>query len=233
MKIYFNFDDGDLNTFKLVKLFEKYQLPVFLFIPKFNAERKVISPNDIKYINSDLVNFGAHTLNHIRLNIVDDYEILNELYSSKIYLEDILNKEIKHFCYPGGKYNSKSLNYALNIYKTVRTADTMSFHTDNKRIINPFFHFYNRGKKSLIFNSFKNNTLNYETFNLIYKYDYFDFLQKYITFLHSNSFDNDIIIFGHSWEITNYNLWKSLENLLSFISINFPYSVKNYEFINE
>jgi hypothetical protein len=109
----------------------------------------------------------------------------------------------------------------------------MSFHTDNKRIINPFFHFYNRGKKSLIFNSFKNNTLNYETFNLIYKYDYFDFLQKYITFLHSNSFDNDIIIFGHSWEITNYNLWKSLENLLSFISINFPYSVKNYEFINE
>ena len=228
MKLFFTFDDGHPDDFRLIKLFEKYNLPVMLFIPRYNNENFVISKEDIKNIKSDIIEIGSHTYNHRRLNIIDKEDIYFELYNGKKYLEDILSEPIDHFCFPGGQYNKISMNMAIDLFSTIRTAETMCLN-HNKPIINTFFHFYNRKKKSLVFNTFKNHSCNSRILNsLYYSKSYFDFLKKYITYSSSEYINDELVIWGHSWEISKFNLWQELDDFLNFISINHKSKVYKY-----
>lgn len=228
MKIYFSFDDGHPDDFRLIKLFEKYQFPIMLFIPRYNTENFIMTSDNIKSIKSEIVEIGAHTYNHKRLNIVNKEEILFELIKGQHYLEDLLSEPINHFCFPGGQYNNLSMNLALDSFSTIRTAETICLN-HNKPIINTFFHFYNRKKTSIIFNSFKNISFNNGIlYSLYYSNSYFDFLKKYISLSSSENTNDELIIWGHSWEISKFNLWQELEDLLNFISINHKSDVYKY-----
>jgi hypothetical protein len=228
LKLFFTFDDGHPDDFRLIRLFEKYKLPLMLFIPRYNNENTVISKEDIRNIKSEIIEIGSHTYNHTRLNIIDKKIIYYELLNGKKYLEDILSKPIDHFCFPGGQFNNSSMKIAKDLFSTIRTAETMCL-IHNKPIINTFFHFFNRQKKSLLFNSLRNNNLNFGVLNcLYYSSSYFDFIKKYISYssLHNNN--DEIVIWGHSWELTKYNLWQELDDLLNFIFLNHSSEVYKY-----
>lgn len=233
MKISFTFDDGHPDDFKLVKLFEKYSIPVMLFIPRYNNENIVMSNNDIKYIKSEIVEIGSHTYNHKRLNINNCNEIYFELNNGKKYLEDILSIPIDHFCFPAGEYNNMSMNMALNLFSTIRTAKTMCL-THKTPIIDTFFHFYDRKISSLLYNSIKNGSFNYGIMKSLYlNNSYFDFIKKYITYSFENNLKDEIIIWGHSWELSKFDLWQDLDDLLNYLYINHKTEVYKYSDIIE
>ena len=60
MKLFFTFDDGHPDDFRLIKLFEKYKLPLMLFIPRYNNENIVISKEDIRNIKSENQKWHFH-----------------------------------------------------------------------------------------------------------------------------------------------------------------------------
>ena len=69
---------------------------------------KMLSIEDIKFLNEQGVEFGSHSHTHPILTEINQEEIYYELKHSKQILENILNKEIKTLAYPNGIYNEET-----------------------------------------------------------------------------------------------------------------------------
>ena len=231
MRIFFCWDDGAKEDLKLIELHEKYNIPGMFFVPTYNREgRDVLSSEEItKTSTNELISFGGHTSNHTYLTTIPIEDVAKEILDNKDYLEKYSNRKINHFCLPGGKYNKKIIKIVLNNFSTCRTADTCSFRKNIKNVIVPSFHFYNRGKKSLLLNCLKHFSI-YEFFIVLLnlKKDYFEIIKKII--IKDSKFKNkDIIIWGHSWELENCNLWPNLECLMNFVSTHYANSLYSYD----
>lgn len=231
MRIAFTWDDGANEDTKLFELHYKYSIPGMFFVPTRNSEgREVLSSSQISSVDHTLISFGGHTENHMYLTSINPSMIENEIRSNKEYLSDILKgkQEVKHFCYPGGKYNNAIQNIALKYYDTVRTADTMCFGMDG-RVIKPSFHIYERGKKSLMGNALRNKSWKELLFMIQYPCkNYFEQLKKLIDF-EAGRENSRVIIWGHSWEIEEYNLWNDVEVLIEYIVKNYRETVFSYD----
>lgn len=83
-------------------------------ISKFNGsaqlyDRSFLSWDEVRYLkNSNLVNFGSHTANHLILTTESDQSIINELNISKERLisESAVELDDIPFCYPNGGYST-------------------------------------------------------------------------------------------------------------------------------
>lgn len=228
MKIVFSWDDGAREDLKLISMHEKHDLPAMFFVPTINREgRDVLTAAEIKSADSSLISFGGHTQNHSFLTMVERKDLDEEIYKNQEYLSDILGKKIEHFCLPGGKYNDEVLSVAYKYYKTVRTADTMNFKNPDV-LIKPSFHLYPRGYKSLIGNAVRNKSKN-ELLNLLLHphREYFKTLKELIDMEAGNE-KAEVVFWGHSWELEEFDLWNDLENIMSFISNNYKESCISY-----
>jgi peptidoglycan-N-acetylglucosamine deacetylase len=229
ISISFSWDDGAIEDLKLMDLSLKYNIPGIFFIPAKNPERSVMSNDSIRILDKNGFEIGAHTYSHSYLTGLPFNEAKSELKTGKIFLEQTLGKEIPHFCFPGGKYNAKIVEASRLYYKSARTADTGAFVGSDSYLIKPTFHFYNRGMKSLIYNSLKNHSsiLRY-CFKNIFITGYFALISSLMEDLAKNSSDNRIIIWGHSWEIEKFNLWDHLEKLFANIQERYTENLLKY-----
>jgi len=225
----FSWDDGAIEDLKLMELSLKCRIPGIFFIPATNPEREVMDMVSIKLLAGNGFEIGAHTYSHVYLNKLAINEADKELEAGKDYLEQLLGMGIEHFCFPGGQYNWNLVETSKKYFRTARTADTGAIVMNNSFLIKPAFHFYNRGKKSLIYNSLKNNS---PLFRLSLKNitcsDYFEFVRKLIDDLANLSADNKVIIWGHSWEIEQFHLWNKLEELFGYLRERYPESIRSY-----
>jgi peptidoglycan/xylan/chitin deacetylase (PgdA/CDA1 family) len=55
---------------------------------------------------------GSHTRHHVDLNASDDELAWQEIVQSKTELSDLLNYDVRHFCYPFGRYQPKHAQMA-------------------------------------------------------------------------------------------------------------------------
>lgn len=173
----------------------------------------------IKNLDANNFEIGAHTYSHTYLKGLESAIAEEEMLNGKIFLQDLLAKEISHFCFPGGRYDSKLVRISKKYFKSARTADTGALIYKPSFLIRPTFHFYERGTKSILFHSFKNNT---SLFLAILKnkknIDYFTLLESVLRELEKSPETYGIIIWGHSWEIDACQLWSRLEQLFIFIN---------------
>lgn len=114
------FDDGCDNfreyAWPILKEFN-YPATMFLVADLIGKETKwmddvpekspLMTKEAILELHKEGVNFGSHTLNHVKLALCDEKMMKEEIFSSKAKLEDLLGKEIIDFCYPYGNYNQK------------------------------------------------------------------------------------------------------------------------------
>jgi peptidoglycan/xylan/chitin deacetylase (PgdA/CDA1 family) len=70
---------------------------------------KILSESMLIELSKVGVEIGAHTVNHLRLTSVTKSEVRYEISYSKIYLEQLLGKEIDSFSYPHGDYNNETI----------------------------------------------------------------------------------------------------------------------------
>lgn len=224
MKLAFSWDDGAAEDIKLFELHNKYELPAIFFVPTKNKEgRAVLDSRTIRRERTEYVRFGGHTQNHSYLTTVETKDLESEVLLNKKYLSDILGEEIKHFCLPGGDYNSNILAEVSKYYDTIRTADTMNFKKDKRRkaLCRPSFHFYPRGKKSLIWHGIKSRSLKESLYVMrLFELSYFDIMRKLID-LEAGKDDSEVVIWGHSWEIEQLDLWSELEKMMRYIACEY------------
>ena len=113
-------DDGFADNFEYgYPILQKYNIPATIFLTtgllgnknlwmysRGFPERKLLSWSHIKQMHG-LIQFGAHTLNHVRLPDVDQDTACQEITDSKAIIEENLGTEVKHFAYPYGLLNEQ------------------------------------------------------------------------------------------------------------------------------
>lgn len=111
------FDDGYEDNFIIAApILKKYKVPAVFFIAtglvgSVNKGLKMMDWEEVKTIGSeDLFEIGAHTVTHRKLHKLEIEEAREEIITSKNVLEEKLNKPIKIFAYPYGRYNQSVLD---------------------------------------------------------------------------------------------------------------------------
>lgn len=87
------------------------------------AIRQALNLKELKEM-APYVDFQSHSKFHPILTISIDRECREEIEGSKDYLAILLNKDIKHYCYPNGDYADREIEYIKDSgYKSARTLD--------------------------------------------------------------------------------------------------------------
>lgn len=214
MKIIFSWDDGALEDQKLFELHEKYEIPGMFFVPTRNREgRQVLTPDMMRKAESDYVAFGGHTENHTYLTEIPIDKAKIEIVQNKQYLEYELGHEVRHFCFPGGRYNDEILELVYQCYATARTADSMNFSYRGGPL-KPTLHFFPRGSRSLLGNALRNHSYRQAAYVAgHYDMPYFELLGELIKNEQARK-ESIVVIWGHSWELEQYQLWPQIQALM-------------------
>jgi peptidoglycan-N-acetylglucosamine deacetylase len=100
-------DDGAVEDPRAADLLRKHSLNATFYIPARNPERPVMAPAQIREIGKDF-EIGGHTFNHISLDSLSDEKAKAEIADGKKWLDDLLGQASVSFCYPQGKFSSKT-----------------------------------------------------------------------------------------------------------------------------
>lgn len=191
-----SWDDGSIEDLRLSQLLEKYKIPGIFYIPT-NCELLAI---DIIYINTLGFTIGGHCKTHPddlkRLSSKDQFD---EIYNNKIYLEEKLGHEINSFCYPSGRYNEITIkNVKLAGFKSARTTLVGNIkEPEDKFRIKTSIHVHPNRKEY-------NGEQWYEVAKRL--------LDKAV------KEDGYFHLWGHSWELTKFDLWNELEEFFKYIN---------------
>lgn len=118
-----SWDDGQKIDLKLAELLTKYGVKGTFYITKSYYDPLPLEKQDVLGIDQKH-EIGAHTLNHVDLINIPISEAKREIEGSKAYIEELVDHDIKMFCYPWGRYND-------NIKKIVKDAGFIGARTCN------------------------------------------------------------------------------------------------------
>jgi peptidoglycan/xylan/chitin deacetylase (PgdA/CDA1 family) len=69
---------------------------------------ETLSDQDLQSLtSSDRATIGSHTVDHIRLDTVDEKQCAEQLAAARRYIEDVTGVACRHFCYPNGNWNPR------------------------------------------------------------------------------------------------------------------------------
>ncbi|MFA5743032.1 MAG: polysaccharide deacetylase family protein [Candidatus Paceibacterota bacterium] len=111
------FDDGyEDNFYYAFPILKKYNCPATFFICSDFIDKgkmlpedspynglKPLSPGQINTMRKAGMDFGGHTVTHPNLAKIKIAEARDEIFSSKIFLENVLGEKINLFAYPFGQ----------------------------------------------------------------------------------------------------------------------------------
>lgn len=227
IKVTTSWDDGDILDKRLADLLSRYGLTGTFYVAK-NCRPKRLSDEDLRRL-SKRHEIGAHTLNHPDLRTLNREQQAIEIIGSKKWLEEILDLEIRMFCYPKGFYDDS----AVNIVKTggfhgARTANSGVI----ARPINPFlidttiqvypFPFRKQNGRQYYWRKLlqpyqqrapKFRTLGVSTWSM---YSWLSLAKA--TFDLAQQKGETFHLWGHSWEIEKYDMWNELEELCRYLA---------------
>jgi len=223
-----SWDDGHKLDLKLARLLKKYGIRgTFYISPKNREFRKgdLLSDEEIIELNRDF-EIGAHTMTHPRLTKIREKEAFNEIIDSKKYLEKLIGDEIRCFCYPGGKYNEKIIEFVKKAgFSYSRTMEKFELRlASNLLLSGTTLEAHRNSLMTLPIDSLK--ILSISRFHLLefIKNLNWEHLAKK-TFDQVEEHGGVYHLWGHSWVIGKGNEWEKLERVLSYISkrINVKY----------
>lgn len=229
--ITFSIDDGSKYNLRLLELLQKYGLKATFYIPKHDTRfrEKSLSDKEIETI-SRVQEIGAHSLNHVPLTSIALNQQRKEINGSKEYLENIISKEVSMFCYPFGIYNDEISSLVKQAgYVGARTTDCCFFEIKNPFAMGvslqvyPFpllkktkeYSYFYWAKK--LFQPLAQRGRVIKEYDLKYNsfFSWFGLAKNLFDYMQKNG--GVFHIWGHSWEIEKFNMWKDLERFFKFL----------------
>ena len=224
-----SWDDGYGLDVRIAELLEKYNIKGTFYIPIRNSERQVMKSNILTEI-SNKHEIGGHTVNHIFLNTIGLADAEYEISTCKTILQDKLGKKIDAFCYPGGKFSQRDIELVENagflFGRTTKLLHT-SFELD-QHLMNTSIQVYNHSSAVLTAHCLKNKFL-------------LPIVQNYFFYKGNKNFSGLVEgimdrllknggvlhLWGHSWEIEKYDLWREFEMVLKMLAFHKQISYLN------
>lgn len=101
------FDDGFADTRPAVELLLDAGLTASVFITSgWVGEKAMLTPSGIRQL-ADLVEVGAHSVTHPRLDELGIAQAAREISDSKAALEELIQAPLESFAYPHGAYDRR------------------------------------------------------------------------------------------------------------------------------
>jgi len=218
-----SWDDGHPLDQRVADLLAKYDLQGTFYIP-VETERGILTRDQIRQL-SNIFEIGAHTLHHVNLTSLPDQLARKEIFESKQWVEDVTGKPCLTFCFPMGKFRKKHLAFVKNAgYVAARSVELMSID-------------FPRHESGILImpttvQAFPHTPLNYLR-NIAKRVTYRS-LMNYV--IHTRRWDSNWVriaesllgraitcggvfhLWGHSWEIEEYNQWQQLEEVFNLMS---------------
>ncbi len=211
-----SWDDGHKLDLKLATLMKKYRIKGTFYVSPKNREvdkKNRLSIKEIRKI-SEYFEIGAHTMTHQVLTRITHVHAEKEIKDSKDFLERLLQKKVEMFCYPKGIYNNK-------IKKIVESQGFIGARTIKQFTVVPSNDFFELNTTLHIFNPILRYYIPRVIINSPMQVTKISRnLRKTIERMTNEAERKGgvIHIWGHSWEIEKYELWKDLEEIFKYLS---------------
>lgn len=128
-KVLISFDDGYRSNYEVVFPIMKrlgLKFNVFLEVGAIDKNSNYLTWDMINMMKeSGLVDFGAHTYNHVYLTEIKSNNMEVEIFKANEEISKNVGIIAEDFCFPYGAYNKNIINYLdrLNVYKRLYTSD--------------------------------------------------------------------------------------------------------------
>lgn len=144
--IILTFDDGYVDNYELLyPLLKKYDMKAVIYMVshleynKWDVEETgekrfdLMSREQILEMHkSGLIEFGGHTMHHVKLNQFDERIQKEEIEGNKKYLEELLGENLYSFAYPFGYFNDVSKKLVKELgYKYGLATDSGPFYIED------------------------------------------------------------------------------------------------------
>lgn len=97
-------DDGHPSDLRVAEMLARVGLAATFYIPERNPERPLIHASQVREIAARF-EVGSHTINHCALTRLQPSSAWEEIFRSKLWVEDTISRPSVAFCYPRGKHN--------------------------------------------------------------------------------------------------------------------------------
>jgi peptidoglycan/xylan/chitin deacetylase (PgdA/CDA1 family) len=217
-----SWDDGHPSDLRLAELLAKCGLPATFYVPIFGEDGKpVLGPTALRAFLIQGFEIGAHTVTHRELPTLDSAGLSREVCGSKELMEDRLGEQVRMFCYPRGRYDSRVIgSVEQSGFLGART--TRMFSKSLK---------FGRFEMPTTLQAFPHPPMNYLK-NLAKRRDLpglARYFSKYARCgdwveMGKDMFD-DVLreggiwhLYGHSWELEELGLWDQLHELFKYVA---------------
>jgi peptidoglycan/xylan/chitin deacetylase (PgdA/CDA1 family) len=204
---------------RLARILKEHGLKATFYVAPENqefAKQDLLSFPEIRDLSQDF-EIGAHSMTHRRLPTIPEQEAAREIIESKAVLEQVIGKEIKVFCYPGGAYTKLHMQLVKDAgYRYARTVARHAFTVADPYAAGTSLHVYNHRFgfdlwRTARFAKFQpRKVLRCLEWDALAK-AMFDQVVREGGIYH---------IWGHSWEIDEHDDWERLENVFRYVSAN-------------
>jgi len=218
MIIVTSWDDGYPADMKIADLLDRHGLTGTFFVCIENSEgRPVLEKAALRELDKRF-EIGSHTYNHTQLNGIENKRIDEEIRGGRMGLEEILGHSVDGFCYPRGhvtSYAVKSLrkngvryartieNFCLDVGDDqYRVPTTLQIFPHKKQVY--IRNFIKRGHLKRRWGCFRHAMICGSL------WDALDCIAE-----DCSRRDGVLHLWGHSWEIEEYDLWQELDAYLS------------------
>lgn len=216
-----SWDDGDVLDLRLAELLRRYGVSGTLYWSADADRFPLPKPKEAEEILALGMEIGSHTMTHPDLTAIDDDALRWELAESKVRLESFTGREISSFCYPFGYFNRRA-SEAVEAAGYLLGRTTVGFRKDLGP--DPFqmpvsIQLYPHGRRVHVTHALKErNGIGLTRWLTAYRAGS-DLAALTATALDEIRGTGGVLhLWGHSWELEEFELWESLEVILETIA---------------
>jgi len=212
-----SWDDGHGLDLHLAALLDEFALPGTFYIAPASGEfapAERLSRSEIAVI-SEQFEIGAHTLTHPRLTSLTREAAWQEIVGSRMYLEDVTGCQVSSFCYPGGVFGPDHVQMVREAgFTYARTVRRFALDAGTDLLRSPTtVHAYCHLVDVI-------PALTYATFKPVKAWSLYQHWDRLAMCLFDRVLNEGGVfhLWGHSWEIAQYNQWAALRRVFAYVA---------------
>jgi len=217
-----SWDDDHRSGLRVAEFLSAFALRGTFYLPtgELGKESK-LSTADLRNLTGAGFEIGAHTVSHAILTELPYAEALREVSECKEVLQQALSTDVKMFCYPKGRFNSRVIAAVKQAgYVGARTTQMLAWKQPSNLFTLPvtvqaYPHARGNYVRALLRTKALKSLLN-ATPDLIAFEDWLQLGKKLFdrVLKHGGTWH----LYGHPWEIEKLNLWGPLRQMLEYVS---------------